>query len=308
MKIDFLAQYRDVARVLETPLRKNTSVGAKTADFAQLLADIDPAQFKKQPTKQDSYQSVDRTAGAATAPSGTGAMARFAFPEAPVLGPKIERISPVGVDTKFVNEAAASVKTSAVPAPKRGSETTAAGAEDKQRVAQVAKLIEHAGARHGIDPLLGLAVVEIESAFNPQAVSRDGWSSKGLFQLLDRTGQQRLEQSGSSQSYDPFDPEMNVDLGVGYLRYLHDLFSRDSALSNSLSTRAAANSSSLEKLAVAAFNAGEGRVASAQEHAAKDGKDPAQYEQIAAYLPGTTQEYVKRIMLAKGRFEGGVLG
>jgi soluble lytic murein transglycosylase-like protein len=65
----------------------------------------------------------------------------------------------------------------------------------------------------------------------------------------------------------------------------------------------AANSSSLEKLAVAAFNAGQGRVASAQQRAQRDGKNPADFAQVEAYLPQSTQEYVQRVMSKRDEFE-----
>jgi membrane-bound lytic murein transglycosylase MltF len=59
----------------------------------------------------------------------------------------------------------------------------------------------------------------------------------------------------------------------------------------------------LEKLAVAAFNAGEGRVAAAQGRTEKAGGDPASYGDVAVYLPKTTQEYVDRVLRFKSTFE-----
>ena len=172
-------------------------------------------------------------------------------------------------------------------------------------VAQVRELVGLAGNKHGVDPALGMAVIAAESSFNSQAVSRDGHESKGLFQLLDTTGKQVLErrEGGESSQYDPFNPEMNVDLGVSHLRYLHETFSEDHELGGNLKTRAAANSASLEKLAVAAFNAGEGRVASAQSRAAQQGKDPTVFEQVEPYLPESTQDYVQRVLNLKRNFE-----
>jgi soluble lytic murein transglycosylase-like protein len=173
-----------------------------------------------------------------------------------------------------------------------------------ERMAAVRKLVEDAGQKFGVDPTLSMAVVSRESSFNPKAVSSDGHESKGLFQLLDRTGQDLQKRFGFDQPYNPFDPEQNVYLGVGYLRYLHDIFSKGSDLPNDLRTHPAANSSSLEKLALAAFNAGEGRVASAQHRARRDGKNPAQYEAIQDYLPESTREYVTKVLDSKARFGG----
>ena len=103
--------------------------------------------------------------------------------------------------------------------------------------------------------------------------------------------------------YNPFNPGLNVELGIGYLRRLHDIFSTETELPNRIKTIPAANSSSLEKLAVAAFNAGEGRVASAQARALKAGKQAGIYEEIREYLPEITQQYVDRVMVSRATFE-----
>jgi len=58
----------------------------------------------------------------------------------------------------------------------------------------------------------------------------------------------------------------------------------------------------LEKLAVAAFNAGEGRVAASQSAAVKAGEDPSQFADVARYLPESTQEYVLKVMKEKEQF------
>jgi soluble lytic murein transglycosylase-like protein len=313
MKIDFLASYKDIARALETPFKKTTGVVAAQTDFGRLLADIAPAINKEKRAELGGYNTEAGPIQKRKATLEPGPMARFKFPEAPVEGPKIERLGRQETNTKFVNETARSVKTPASPDPaglkiRIPVETKAAEGKPEDGRAKLLKIIDRAGIKHGVDPVLGQAIAAVESGFNAQAVSQDGHNSKGLFQLLDSTGRELLDQSESSAEYDPFNPEMNVDLGVKYLRRLHDLFSRDSVLPNNFSTKAAANSSSLEKLAVAAFNAGEGRVAAAQSRAAKDGKDPALYEEIETYLPDSTREYVKRILAEKSRFENSAIG
>ncbi len=165
-----------------------------------------------------------------------------------------------------------------------------------EREEAVASLVRDAGARHGVDPVLSFAVVAVESSFNPRAVSSDGHESKGLMQLLDSTGRAQLRLSEGANAYDPFHPPLNVDLGVRYLRDLHDMFSQPTKVTNDLTTVAAANSSSLEKLAVASYNAGQGRVAAAQQRADREGKNPGVYSEVEAYLPQSTQEYVRRVM------------
>ena len=216
-----------------------------------------------------------------------------------------------------VKEAAPSVKTPTLVSVRRIHDTQPLALQNTPSAtstaptgsrSEVQRLVRTAGLKHGIDPLLGMAVMKAESSFDANAVSSDGHASKGLFQLLDQTGKQLLEKAGTATHYDPFNPELNVDLGVTYLRHLHDVFSRPSQLSNGITTSAAANSSSLEKLAVAAFNAGEGRVASAQRRAIRDGKDPGEYDHVEAYLPGSTQEYVTRVMALREQMDGAAIG
>lgn len=157
------------------------------------------------------------------------------------------------------------------------------------------EMITVAGRYFGLDPHLSMAVAHAESAFKPDAVSRDGHFSKGLFQLLDTTGKEMHEKSQLDEKYDPFDPAQNTYLGMGYLRRLHDIFSEETRLSRRTKTIPASSAAELEKFAVAAFNAGEGSVARAQAKARDLGKDPTDYSAIEPFLPASTRAYVKRV-------------
>ncbi len=160
-----------------------------------------------------------------------------------------------------------------------------------------------ASQKVGLDPSLAMAVVSAESGFNVRAVSADGHYSKGLFQLLDSTGKTLLSRAeATNQDYDPFDPDLNIQLGTSYLRYLHDIFRTPTQLPNARTTKSAANEKSLEQLAVAAFNAGEGRVAAAQHRTEQAGNDPAHYDNVAPFLPRSTREYVARVVRGKRLF------
>jgi soluble lytic murein transglycosylase-like protein len=167
------------------------------------------------------------------------------------------------------------------------------------RLGNIKAMIERAGDYHGVDPFLSLAVARHESAFRPDAVSRDGHYSKGVFQLLDSTAHDMMERVGWSNEYDPFDPALNTHLGVGYLRRLHDLFSHETDLGFDLRTVPGSTARDREKLAVAAFNAGEGRVTRAQRRAEQQGSDPAEYESVAPYLPRSTRTYVERVIRSR---------
>ncbi len=72
-----------------------------------------------------------------------------------------------------------------------------------------------------IDPLLVLAVIEVESSFDPEALSERG--AMGLMQLRAPTLRRELERAGLAPDY-PNDPVANVQAGVRYLRRLLDAF------------------------------------------------------------------------------------
>lgn len=94
-----------------------------------------------------------------------------------------------------------------------------------------AQLVRAAADRHRVDAEILHAVIEVESGYHADAVSRRG--AKGLMQLMPATVERYNVQ-------DPFDPAANIDAGARYLRYLFDQFGMRAGL--------------------AAYNAGEGAV------------------------------------------------
>lgn len=96
----------------------------------------------------------------------------------------------------------------------------AAPAMDEEHRARLARVIvEESDAAH-LDPLLVLAVIEVESGFRPHALS--GAGAKGYMQLLDRTLRSEVARSGIEG--DLSDPIVNVRAGVRYLRRLMSSF------------------------------------------------------------------------------------
>jgi len=93
------------------------------------------------------------------------------------------------------------------------------------------EIIDRASATHGVPADLVHAVIQVESGFDERAVSRTG--AIGLMQLMPETARQFNVDN-------PYDPRQNIDGGVRYLKTLLDRFPL--------------------KLALAAYNAGEGAV------------------------------------------------
>lgn len=96
----------------------------------------------------------------------------------------------------------------------------------------IAALVDDAAKRNDIDPLLVQSVIQVESNYNPYAVSSAG--ARGLMQLMPGTARDL----GVTNT---FDPRQNIEAGVKYLKYLKDLYQD-------------------ERLALAAYNAGPGAV------------------------------------------------
>ena len=93
---------------------------------------------------------------------------------------------------------------------------------------RLAQAIITEAERARLDPLLVVALIHVESAFDPQAISEAG--ALGLMQLLEPTMRRELERSGLAAA-DPHDPVANVQAGVRYLRRLVDAFGNvDAAL------------------------------------------------------------------------------
>jgi soluble lytic murein transglycosylase-like protein len=120
-------------------------------------------------------------------------------------------------------------------------------------------MIERAARSAAVRPELVRAVIVVESAFNPRAVSKRG--AQGLMQLRPATARRY----GVS---DAFDPEQNITAGAHYLR---DLMAR---FGNNL------------ELTLAAYNAGEDAVE-------RYGRSIPPFSETRHYVPAVMSVYHK---------------
>jgi len=112
-------------------------------------------------------------------------------------------------------------------APVKGS-----AAAQEPPSANISEIVAKAAHDNNVDPLLVHSIIQVESNYNPDAVSPKG--AQGLMQLMPPTARDL----GVSDS---FDPRQNIEAGVRYLKYLQGLYKDD-------------------RLALAAYNAGPGAV------------------------------------------------
>jgi hypothetical protein len=131
-------------------------------------------------------------------------------------------------------------------------------------------LIQQASNKYGISESLIKAVIETESNFNPQAVSKAG--AKGLMQLMDGT-------ADGLGVRDSFDPAENIDAGTRYLSSQLKRFNGE------------------ENLALAAYNAGPGRI---QRLGISTDEELMNHHNS---LPSETENYITKVQNARSKYE-----
>jgi soluble lytic murein transglycosylase-like protein len=132
-----------------------------------------------------------------------------------------------------------------------------AGTELRAKAAPFSDLIDEAAGHANVSPALLRAVIAVESAFDPKAVSRKG--AQGLMQLLPATARRY-------GVHRPLDPRDNLRGGASYIRDLLKRYGND-----------------LE-LALAAYNAGEDAVD-------RHGRTIPPFPETQAYVPAVLRFY-----------------
>ena len=108
------------------------------------------------------------------------------------------------------------------PSVRLAPQTKMASLQVPQNAAWINDIVEQAAVRHAVDPNLVRAIVQVESNFNPHAVSRKG--AIGLMQLMPKTAK-------SLNVSNPYDPAQNVDAGVRHFKQLLDSYGGNLELS-----------------------------------------------------------------------------
>ena len=107
-----------------------------------------------------------------------------------------------------------------------------------------AAIIDAVSVRHGVNPALVYALIEVESAYQQAARSPKG--AMGLMQLMPSTARRYAVS-------DPFDPTANIEAGTRHLKSLLDRYDIVSCERNGAQRERC-------RWALAAYNAGEGPV------------------------------------------------
>ncbi len=127
------------------------------------------------------------------------------------------------------------------------------------------------------------AIYGQESSFGKNRRKRGIKGAAGGFQLEKPTAE-RMGLLVSRKNDQRFDVDASSAAAAKYLKQLDHFFSKKTTLTKKLRTIAVSNPSERSKFAIAAYNAGEGRIAKAQQKA-KDAKaNPRKWKEVQKHL------------------------
>lgn len=149
-----------------------------------------------------------------------------------------------------------------------------------------------------------------ESSFGAKRKKRHIVGAAGDFQLEKNTAS-RVGLAVTKDNDQRFDIDDASAAAAKYLKIIDDSFGNQTALSENIKTIPIPNSNERLKFTVAAYNAGEGRIARAQMKAKADGKNPEQWNDVKKYLEAAgastkkseeIQNYVEEVLAYSEEF------
>jgi membrane-bound lytic murein transglycosylase MltF len=140
------------------------------------------------------------------------------------------------------------------------------------------------------------AIYGQESSFGQFRRTRNIKGAAGDFQLEKKTAT-RMGLTVSDKNDQRFDVDDSSAAAAKYLKTLDHAFSKEIKLSGKLKTTAIPNPTERVKFSVASYNAGEGRIAKAQQMTRKAGGNPQKWDDVKEHLEdaGATSEKANEI-------------
>lgn len=178
-------------------------------------------------------------------------------------------VAPVTLYANSAVSSQAGQSAKQVSAPSATTSASSSASSLKGKASDYDAIIMDAAKKYGIEPSLIKAVIQAESNFRPNVVSRAG--AKGLMQLMDGTA----KALGVTNS---FDPVQNINGGTKYIAQMIRRYDGDVSV------------------ALAAYNAGPGRVSRLGI------SNEAELQEKYHTLPKETQNYVKKVLAFKENY------
>ncbi|MBU0570512.1 MAG: transglycosylase SLT domain-containing protein [Candidatus Omnitrophica bacterium] len=127
------------------------------------------------------------------------------------------------------------------------------------------------------------AVYGQESSFGGDMRKRGITGGAGHF-MFEKPTAERYGLTVTKKNDQRFDVDDASDVAARYLKDLDAFFSKETNLGHGKKTMPVKSSSERKKFALAAYNGGEGRIASAQKEAVKAGKNPSLWKDVKQFL------------------------
>jgi len=172
----------------------------------------------------------------------------------------------------------------------------------KLREKAYAKSVLATARRYDVRPSLIYAVIEVESAFNPYAVSSA--KAYGLMQIVPATAGRDVYQQINKRPGEPtkealFDPDFNIDIGGAYLHLVDDRYLKEIKDSNSRSFATIAAYNGGVTAALRTFDRDPKRAVAQINRLASD----AVYERLRRHHPfAETRRYLEKVRSAEANY------